>query len=59
MIYSYYPGCTLKTKAKELDMYARRSLEALGIQFEELDKSLQNCLLSEHLIKQKSLVVRF
>lgn len=37
MIYSYYPGCTLKTKAKELDMYARRSLEALGIEIEELE----------------------
>ena len=31
MIFSYYPGCTLKTKAKELDAYARRSAEALGI----------------------------
>ena len=31
MIFSYYPGCTLKTKAKELDAYARRSDEALGI----------------------------
>lgn len=37
MIYSYYPGCTLKTKAKELDQYARRSLEVLGVQIEELD----------------------
>ena len=37
MIYSYYPGCTLKTKAKELDIYARKSLEALGIEIEELD----------------------
>ena len=36
MIFSYYPGCTLKTKAKELDAYARRSAEALGILLEEL-----------------------
>lgn len=36
MKYSYYPGCTLKTKAKELDKYARLSLEALGITLEEL-----------------------
>lgn len=42
MIYSYYPGCTLKTQAKELDMYARRSLEALGIEIEEL-KDWQCC----------------
>ncbi len=36
MIYSYYPGCTLKTKAKELDRYARLSAEALGISVEEI-----------------------
>lgn len=36
MIYSYYPGCTLKTQAKDLDIYARRSLEVLGIEMEEL-----------------------
>ncbi len=36
MIYSYYPGCTLKTKAKDLDIYARKSAEALGITLEEL-----------------------
>lgn len=37
MKYSYYPGCTLKTKAKELDKYARASAEALGIELCELD----------------------
>lgn len=36
MTYSYYPGCTLKTKAKELDRYARKSASALGIELEEL-----------------------
>lgn len=36
MIYSYYPGCTLKTKAKDLDMYARKSAEALGVTLEEI-----------------------
>ncbi len=36
MIYSYYPGCTLKTKAKELDIYARKSAEVLGLVLEEL-----------------------
>lgn len=36
MTFSYYPGCTLKTKAKELDAYARRSAEALGITLAEL-----------------------
>ena len=37
MIFSYYPGCTLKTKAKELDIYARKSAEALGVTMEELE----------------------
>ncbi|MCI8633964.1 MAG: disulfide reductase [Lachnospiraceae bacterium] len=36
MIFSYYPGCTLKTKAKELDLYARKSAEALGVTMEEI-----------------------
>ncbi len=34
---SYYPGCTLKTKAKELDKYGRRAAEALGVTLEEID----------------------
>ena len=36
MVFSYYPGCTLKTKAKDLDRYARISAEALGVTLEEL-----------------------
>ena len=36
MKYSYYPGCTLRTKAKDLDRYARASAEALGFVLEEL-----------------------
>ncbi len=36
MIFSYYPGCTLKTKAKELDLKARKCAEALGITLVEL-----------------------
>ncbi len=38
MIFSYYPGCTLKNKAQDLDRYARRSAEALGITLSELDE---------------------
>ena len=34
---SYYPGCTLKTKAKELDKYGRNAAEALGITLEEIE----------------------
>lgn len=38
MKYSYFPGCTLKNKAKELDAYARASAEALGFGLEELEE---------------------
>ncbi len=34
---SYFPGCTLKTKAKQLDIYAVKCLEALGVTLEEID----------------------
>ena len=36
MKYSYYPGCTLRTKAIDLDVYARASAAALGIELEEI-----------------------
>ena len=31
---SYFPGCTLKNKAKELDVYSVKSAEVLGITLE-------------------------
>ena len=34
---SYFPGCTLKNKAKMLDLYARKSAEVLGVTLEEID----------------------
>ena len=34
--YSYFPGCTLKNKAKDLDSYARASAEALGFTLQEI-----------------------
>ncbi len=37
MKFSYFPGCTLKNKAKDLDMYARKSAEALGVCLEEIE----------------------
>lgn len=37
MVMSYFPGCTLKTKAKELDVYARKCAEVLGITLEEIE----------------------
>ena len=37
MKYTYYPGCTLRTKAKDLDAYARASAKALGFELEEVE----------------------
>ncbi len=34
--YSYFPGCTLKNKAVELDAYARASAEVLGFELKEI-----------------------
>lgn len=36
MTMNYYPGCTLKTKAKHLDSNARRAAVALGVELREL-----------------------
>jgi len=36
MTYSYFPGCTLKNKAQDLDKYARISAEALGFVLDEI-----------------------
>ena len=36
MTYSYYPGCTLKDRARQMDIYARASAAALGIELKEL-----------------------
>lgn len=34
---AYYPGCTLYTKGKNLDLAARKSAELLGIELKELE----------------------
>ena len=36
MNFSYFPGCTLKTKGKMLDIYGRRAASVLGLALEEL-----------------------
>ena len=38
----YFPGCTLKNKAKQLDIYARQCAEVLGVTLEE-PKEWQCC----------------
>ncbi|MFC1706166.1 CoB--CoM heterodisulfide reductase iron-sulfur subunit B family protein [Planctomycetota bacterium] len=35
---SYYPGCTLKTKAQNLEVAAVRAMEALGVELSELPR---------------------
>ena len=37
MVLSYFPGCTLKNKAKDLDAYTRKTAEALGANLEEIE----------------------
>lgn len=37
MKFSYYPGCTLRNKAKDLDTYARSCAQVLGFTLEELE----------------------
>ncbi|MCF0242106.1 MAG: disulfide reductase, partial [Treponema sp.] len=34
--FSYFPGCTLKNKAKSLDVNARNCAKALGFELEEI-----------------------
>ena len=36
MVMSYFPGCTLKTKGKELDEYGRKAAAALDVTLQEL-----------------------
>jgi heterodisulfide reductase subunit B len=51
---SYYPGCTLKTKAKNLDQAAVASLEALGIEVKEIDR--WNCCGAVHSLTADDLI---
>ena len=36
MTFGYFPGCTLKTKGKQLDLYGRKAAQALGFALQEL-----------------------
>ena len=36
MKFSYFPGCTLKTKGAQLDTCGRKAAEALGVELCEL-----------------------
>jgi heterodisulfide reductase subunit B2 len=51
---SYYPGCTLKTKAKNLEDSAIACMNALGIDFEELPR--WNCCGAVHSLADDDLI---
>lgn len=38
MEFTYYPGCTLKAKGKDLDLYAKKCAEVLGVEMKEIDE---------------------
>ena len=42
MEFSYYPGCTLKSKGKDLEIYAIKAAEKLGVTMTEI-KEWQCC----------------
>jgi heterodisulfide reductase subunit B len=51
---SYYPGCTLKTKARNLEESAVASMSALGVEFEELSR--WNCCGAVHSLSDDDLI---
>lgn len=51
---SYYPGCTLKTKAKNLEEAAVASMAALGVEFKELTR--WNCCGAVHSLADDDLI---
>jgi len=51
---SYYPGCTLKTKARNLDRAAVASLEALGVGVNEIER--WNCCGAVHSLTADDLI---
>jgi len=51
---SYYPGCTLKTKAKGLEDSALAALAALGIEVEELER--WNCCGAVYSLSDDDLI---
>ena len=44
---SYFPGCTLRTKAKELDRWARESALALGVEPAKLIEAVRLLAIRE------------
>ncbi|MCP4752332.1 MAG: heterodisulfide reductase, subunit B [Proteobacteria bacterium] len=51
---SYYPGCTLKTKAENLEKAAVASMEKLGVEMAEIDR--WNCCGAVHSLTDDDLI---
>jgi heterodisulfide reductase subunit B len=51
---SYYPGCTLKTKARNLEESAVASMKALGVDLEEIER--WNCCGAVHSLSDDDLI---
>lgn len=51
---AYYPGCTLKTKARNLEEPALASLAALGLELEEMDR--WNCCGAVYSLAEDDLI---
>lgn len=51
---AYYPGCTLKTKARNLEEGAVASMAALGVEFQELPR--WNCCGAVHSLAEDDLI---
>ena len=51
---SYYPGCTLKSKARNLDQSAIAAMAALGVELEELPR--WNCCGAVHSLAEDDLI---
>ncbi|HIC85432.1 MAG TPA: heterodisulfide reductase, subunit B [Desulfobacterales bacterium] len=51
---SYYPGCTLKSKAKNLDRSAIAAMDLLGVELEELPR--WNCCGAVHSLAEDDLI---
>jgi len=54
MTISYYPGCTLKTKARNLEESALACLDALGVEIEELPR--WNCCGAVYSLSDDDLI---
>ncbi|MGI5988670.1 MAG: CoB--CoM heterodisulfide reductase iron-sulfur subunit B family protein [Lachnospiraceae bacterium] len=56
MVYNYFPGCTLKEKAKDLDKWGRDCAEALGVPLTEIPD--WQCCGGEYPLSKDEIAIR-